>query len=385
MSEIFEKISGALEGRRERGLFREVRAVEYLSARECVIGGRKCIDFSSNNYLGISGRRELVEESVRWTEKYGTGSRASRLVSGTCPVYQHLEEKIAEWKATESALFLGSGFMANTGIIAALADRKTAIFADKLNHASLNDGCRLSGGDFRRYPHLDIGRLRKMLASSGVGSRLVVSDTVFSMDGDICDVPDISQTAVESGAMLYLDDAHATGVLGEKGRGLAHGGIADICMGTFSKAMGGYGAYAAGSAEIIQYLVNMCGSFIYSTAPPPAVFGAVSAAVDLVQTPEFDEKRRVLLEKSAELRGRLDASGFDTGHSKTPIIPLILGSEEAVLRISRNLLQDGIFAVAIRPPTVPKGTARIRISVNAEHTKSDFDNLVSSLEKHENP
>jgi len=397
VTSIEKRIARELEAARESGLVRGLRGVESLSARECLVGAppRKCLDFSSNNYLGLSDDPRLKDESVRWTERYGTGSRASRLVSGTSPFVLELEERVAEWKGFESALIFGSGHMANLGAVPALVGRGGAVFADRLNHASLNDGCRLSGARFFRYRHADSGDLEEKLdsflsralakgsdtdyRSSSSAELLVVSDTVFSMDGDVADVAGIADAARGRGALVYFDDAHATGVFGERGEGLASPVNADVAMGTFSKGLGCHGAYVACSRRLRDWLVNKCGSFVYSTAPPPSVYGAISAALDLMETDEFRGKRAELLAVSAETARRIRDLGFDVGKTATPIIPVVVGKAEDAVGMSRALLERGIFAPAIRPPTVPRGSARLRVSLNAAHTGRDLDALVGAL------
>ena len=393
-----------LEEAEAADLKRQLREVHPVSARECIVEGveKPCLDFSSNNYLGIADHPRLKEEAVRWTSIFGTGSKASRLVSGTFPEYMDLERRIAEWKGTEDSLIVGSGYMANTGIIPAVVERRSAIFADKLNHASLNAGCILSGAQFLRYAHNDLAELEKKVenfhenhlakssgdsygsisdSASKKAELLIVSDTVFSMDGDVADIEKLANFAKKSGALLYLDDAHATGIFGEKGEGLAHGKNANLAMGTFSKAMGCYGAYIACSKTLKEYLVNRCGSFVYTTALPPGVYGSISAAVELVQTKEFCEIRKNLLLRSADLAKEIRGLGFDTGRTETPIIPVIIGDTEETLRISQILLEKNIFAVAIRPPTVPRNSARLRVSLNAAHTEEDVERLLNALQE----
>lgn len=364
----------------QSGNRRTLRPIIPVSDRACIVEGRECIDFSSNNYLALAAHPKLREQSIRWTELYGTGSKASRLVTGTFEPYLEIERKIGAWKNTEAAMIVGSGFLANTGVIPALADRSSSVFADKLNHASLNSGVLLSGAEFKRYRHLDYNHLESLIENDSSARKIIVSDTVFSMDGDIADVARLREIARRHGALLYLDDAHATGVFGERGEGLAHvESDMDIAMGTFSKAMGTYGAYVACSAEMKEYLVNKCSSFIFSTALPPGVYGAIAAAVEIVQTAEFREIRKALHAKSAKLVCELRRLGFDTGNSASPIIPVILGDSEKVMEFSRSLLEKGILAVAIRPPTVPKGSARLRISLNAAHTDEDISRLLDAL------
>jgi 8-amino-7-oxononanoate synthase len=369
-----------LDDAEKNGNRRKLRPIIPVSDRECLVDGRKCLDFSSNNYLALADHPKLIEESVKWTKLYGIGSRASRLVTGTFEPYLEVERKIAAWKKTEASMILGSGFLANTGVIPALADRNSAVFADKLNHASLNSGVQLSGAEFKRYRHVDYKHLEDFIHNDSAQRRIIISDTVFSMDGDIADIARLREIARTHDALLYLDDAHATGVFGEKGEGLGHvESTADIVMGTFSKAMGSYGAYIACSAEMKEYLVNRCSSFIFSTAPPPGVFGAISAAVDIVQTAEFCEIRKALHGKTSKLVCELRRLGFDTGNTASPIIPVILGDSAKVMKFSHRLMEKGILAVAIRPPTVPKGSARLRISLNAAHTEEDISRLIDAL------
>ena len=369
-----------LRNAEQSGTKRTLRGVVPISARLCEIDGHEYLNFSSNNYLGLSDHPFLKQESIRWIEKYGVGATASRLVSGTIEAYLELEDDIARWKGTEAALIIGSGYMANTGVIPALADRKSIIFADKLNHASLNAGCQLSGAKFVRYRHNDIGHLSELLDKySDYTQKLIVVDTVFSMDGDIAQLAPIENLAEKHQAMLYFDDAHGTGVFGEKGQGLVGSHKAQIMMGTFSKAIGSYGAYIACSSEMKEYLVNRCGSFIYTTALPPAVCGAISAGVQLVQTHEFDSVRKKYLEKIKFVISKFQQMGFDTGDTETGVIPVILGDSSTVLEAANFLKKCGFFVVAIRPPTVPAGTARLRFTVNASHTDEDIQQLLSAM------
>ena len=369
-----------LDDAENTGNRRRLRPVISVSERECLIEGRNCIDFSSNNYLALANDPRLKEESVKWTKLYGTSSKSSRLVTGTFEPYLEIERKIAAWKKTEASLIIGSGFLANIGVIPALADRDSAVFADKLNHASLNSGVLLAGAKFNRYRHLAYEHLESFVNNDFSPRKIIISDTVFSMDGDIADIGRLREIARRHNSLLYLDDAHATGVFGEKGEGLAHAeSDADIVMGTFSKAMGAYGAYIACSAEMKEYLVNRCSSFIFSTALPPGVYGAISEAVDIVQTCEFCEIRKLLHGKASRLASELRRLGFVTGSTASPIIPVVLGDSDKVMAFSRSLLKKGILAVAIRPPTVPKGSARLRISLNAAHTEDDISKLIDAL------
>jgi len=373
-------VKAFLQNAEDKHLKRNLRSVQPLSARECIVTDRTCLNFSGNDYLGLSCHPVVKARSIQWTEQYGAGATASRLVTGSLAPYLELEEKIAAWKGKEAALLFGSGYLANIGVLSALADRKSVVIADKLNHASLNAGCALSGATFSRYRHNDLDHLANLLQRVADSNRkILVSDTVFSMDGDVPDLDKLSQLADQHGALLYLDDAHATGVIGDIGEGLAQGCISDIAMGTFSKAMGSYGAYVACSNELKEYLVNKSGSFIYTTALPPGVCGAIDAAVELVQTDEIATRRRQLHQSCELVRQELAGMGFDTGNSATQIIPVILGDADRVIAASHALLDKGLLVVAIRPPTVPTGTARLRISLNATHTDSDIDQLLCAF------
>ena len=365
----------------KQNMRRKLNPMRSISATECILtdDNKKYIDFSSNDYLALAKHPKLIEGSMEWLKKYGAGSRASRLVSGTFPEYLELEEKIADWKGTEAAMIIGNGYMANTGILSALLTRHSTVFADKFNHASLNAGVILSKAEFKRFKHKNIEHLEQLIATSQNSNKLIVSDTVFSMDGDIANFKKITEIARKHSCMLYFDDAHGTGVFGERGEGLSCKGDADVSMGTFSKGMGAYGAYVACSRIMKDYLINKCGSFIYSTALPPAIFGAIDASVTLVQTPEYKEVRNHLLIKSKYLRDSINSLGYNTADTESPIIPIIIGSVEKTMQVSAYLKDKGIFAVAIRPPTVPNGSARIRLSLNAAHTDAQIKHLLDVL------
>lgn len=380
---IDEKINSFLAKRHENGTVRSLKPTTRAAAPFCEIRGQKLIDFSSNDYLSLSRHPALAKEAAAWLEKFGTSFSASRLVCGTSPEILDLESRIAAWKGTEAAIVVGSGYLANCGAIPALAGRKTAIFADKLNHASLNAGCMQSGADFKRYRHLDMEHLDSLLRNSHAAEKLIVSDTVFSMDGDVADCTALYGISKRHNAFLYLDDAHATGVFGGKGEGSPLDFIEDlndvIAMGTFSKGMGAYGAYLAGTKRSIDFLVNACGSFIYSTALPPAAYGAISAAVELVQTEKVRRDAKKLLENAEKLREELRRDGLDCGPGGSQIIPLIVGESSKALDVSEKLLADGILAIAIRPPTVPENSARIRLSLNVSHGEKEMTQLIAAI------
>lgn len=372
-------IRARMDDIRAKGRLRTLRAVHRISPRECEIDGRRLIDFSSNDYMGLSMRPELIEGAVEWSRLYGTGSGASRLISGTSGATLRLEEKIAGWKGFESALILSSGYSANLGIIAALANRNTAIFADKLNHASINTGCLLSQAEFKRYRHSDMAHLRRLIATTETEAKLIASDTVFSMDGDVAPLADLHTAAKESNAFLFLDDAHGTGVAGPEGKGFAAPENCDAALATFSKAAGAFGGCLLSTNEVREYLINTCSPFIFSTGMPPSTLGAISASIDLLRSAEMDDARARLHELSALTRKAVRELGFECGSSETMIVPVIIGDPLETVAVSRKLYDAGFLALAVRPPTVPEGTSRLRVSLNAAHTREDVDRFIDAL------
>jgi len=337
------------------------------------------LDFSSNDYLGLARHPELKARAADFTALWGAGSGASRLVTGNLPPYAAIEAKIAAGKGTESALVLASGFQANASILPALLDKDCIVFADRLIHASLIHGCQAAGVRMIRFRHNDMGHLEELLAEHRDRTPFIVTETVFSMDGDRADLAALVQLADRFDAFLYLDEAHATGVLGENGFGLAHGlaGANCLVMGTFSKAMGSFGAYVACSHALRDYLVNRCGGLIYATALPPAVLGAIDAALDLV--PALGAEREKLAANAERLRQGLRGLGMDCGASSTQIVPLLVGEEQAALKLTAALERKGILAMAIRPPTVPPGGSRLRFALASYHTALDIDRLLAVL------
>jgi 8-amino-7-oxononanoate synthase len=338
-------------------------------------------NFCTNDYLNLSAHPRLKEEAARYTANWGTGSTASRLISGTHTWHIEAESKIARFFGYEEALLFNSGFQANISILQALASRDTVLLFDRLNHNSLIQGARLSGAKLLRYNHCDAGHLRELLDRDEVKTahrRIIVTESVFSMDGDRAPVPELIEYAAEFDALLMVDEAHAIGILGDRGTGIAGRlpGI-DLYIGTFGKAGGGFGAFVCCSRLIRDYLVNFASGFIYSTAPPPAVVGASCAAIDLF--PEMDMERERVEAHSVLLRRLLNDKGIDTLGSDTHIIPVLVGPEEATLRLSSYLEEHGMVVVAIRPPTVPAGQSRLRISLNSSHTESDIAALASAI------
>jgi glycine C-acetyltransferase len=373
-----------LEALREQGLFRETRLVQGSQSSRVRMDDRELLLFCSNNYLGLADHPLLKEAAIRAVERYGVGTGAARLVSGTMELHEALEERIASFKGTEAALLFNSGYAANTGIIPALAGKGDLIFSDRLNHASIVDGALLSRARLVRYPHNDMTALRRLLESTAtVGRRLIVTDGVFSMDGDLAPLRELVALKEEFGALLMVDDAHGTGVVGEGGRGSAEScGVAsriDIQMGTLGKALGCFGAYVAASREIVDYLVNRARSFIFSTSLPPAVLASACAALNIVASPEGAALRKRLAANSSLLRDELRSAGFDTMGSTTQIVPVFIGGAEETMAFSRRLFADGIFVQGIRPPTVPAGSCRLRFTLMATHDEGDIRRAVDAL------
>jgi len=344
--------------------------------------GRRLINLSSNNYLGLAGHL-AIEAAMSEGARRGAGSTASRLVAGTDPETLALEQELAAWKGTEAALLFGSGYLANFGVLTALVGRGDAVFSDSLNHASIIDGCRLSGATIHRYRHCDAGHLAMLLESAGDASRkLVVTESVFSMDGDVAPLAELADLADRHDAALVVDEAHAAGVFGPRGEGLAReldlGDRVDLTIGTLGKAFGVYGAYVAGAQVWIDWLVNTCRPFVFTTALPPAVVSGVRAALELVA--EASELRDSLRSRAQLFRSRLAALGLDTAGSTTQIVPVLVGANERALAFSEALERNGVLGVAIRPPTVPEGTARIRLSLTAAHTDDQLEQALSAVE-----
>ncbi len=375
-------IRDALELREQQNLLRTLHPLEpALNGMQVYKDGVPLINFSSNDYLGLSKHPKVIDRAEAYLKKYGAGSGASRLVTGTLTIHEALEEKLATTFGTEAALLFNSGFQANTSIIPALVDRNSCIFIDKKCHNSLIQGSILSRATIKRFKHNDLEHLTELLNQSENGKynrRLIVSETVFSMDGDRSPVADLARLAAEFNALFYSDDAHALGVLGEKGLGLNYQqtGI-DISLGTFGKAFGSFGAFAACSQEMKEFLVNHSGGFIYTTALPPSVIGALDAALDLI--PEMEEERKKLIDTITYFKAELAQLGFETGNSNSQIIPVIIGDEKKTIELSNHLYNNGLWVSAIRPPTVEKGASRIRITFTSKHTENDIEKLIAAL------
>jgi len=392
MSKLDSLFSSALADADTRRVRRRLRTATAAPPGRIVLNGAPVLNFSSNDYLGLSKHPLLIERAREWAARHGAGAQASRLVCGNLDLHEQVEAKLARLKGTEAALLLASGWQANAAVLPALLRAAASqgdieLYADKLNHASLHQGCQAAGVKQIRFRHNDLDHLESLLAAkaaTGAGTgkpvtRFIVTESVFSMDGDRTDVVRLADLADRYQAFVYLDEAHATGVLGPGGMGLA--GLApgriDLAMGTFSKALGGFGAYVAGSRALCDYLINTCSGFIYTTALPPAVLGAMDAALDLV--PALDAERARLCANGDRLRAALQDMGLDTGDSSTQIVPAIVGDEARALDMAASLERRGLLAVAIRPPTVPAGTSRLRLTLSAAHRDADVAQLIDGI------
>lgn len=367
----------------QAGLSRSLRSVMTAPTGRILLDGREVILLGSNNYLGLSVHPIVVEAAVTALQKYGTGASASRLMSGNCHLYTELETKIAKAKGTEAALVFSSGYLANIGTIPVLAGDEDLILSDALNHASIIDACRLTPATKQIYRHCDVEHLESLLSqSTKFRRRLIVTDGVFSMDGDIAPLPEICELAERYDAMVMVDDAHGFGVLGDTGGGtIEHFGLENrgvIQMGTLSKAIGGLGGYVAGSANLIDFLINRARGFIFTTGLPPATLAGASAAIDVIRS--NSELREQLSSNVLLLKNALLERGFQLLPSQTQILPMMLGAVEVASRFAEALLAHGVYAPAIRPPTVPEGTSRLRISVIASHTMEDLETAIKGFE-----
>jgi len=364
----------------QRGLKRKIRTIEGRQNREITIDGRKVLNFCSNNYLGLADDPRLGAAATASIVAEGFGAGASRLVCGNFSSHQKLEDCIAKFKGTERALLFNTGYIANMGIISSLYGRGDMIFSDKLNHASIIDGILLSGAEYKRYAHADMESLAAMLKAAPESvKKLIITDSVFSMDGDIAPLPAIVALAKKYSAAVMVDEAHGLGVLGRNGKGaVEHFGLegqVDIQMGTFSKAAGSFGAYCCGSARLIDFLINKARSFIYTTGLPPNVAAASLKGLEIIV--KEPQRREKMWENTKFITNGLKEMGFDTLNTQTPIIPIVVKDSSLSVDFSEKLLAAGIFVSAIRPPTVPANTARLRVTVMATHTTEDLNRLLS--------
>jgi 8-amino-7-oxononanoate synthase len=382
MSDLAER----LQELEQLGLSRRMRMVSGPQGPTVLLDGKPVLLLCSNNYLGLADHPRVREAAADAAMRWGVGAGASRLVSGSMTIHRRLEERLADFARSEACLLFGSGYLANIGVIGALAARGGAVFSDELNHASIVDGCRLSRAEVVVYRHRDVEHLdwclrRHAGQREGAGRPLIVTDSVFSMDGDIAPLPYLAELASIYGARLVVDEAHAIGNLGPDGRGVvAQAGLedeVDVVVGTLGKALGTYGAYVCASAEMVRYLINSARSLIFSTAPaPPAVAGALAALQLLVERPHRVQRLRA---NARALRGGLAAEGFPVADCEMHVVPLIVGEESAAMELCQEAIERGVFAQAIRPPTVPAGTSRLRLTVMASHTASELRAAASVL------
>ncbi|MCL4479322.1 MAG: 8-amino-7-oxononanoate synthase [Deltaproteobacteria bacterium] len=370
-SYFYSILSQELSSIKERDLFRFMRTIRSAQGPVVNIDGRDIILLCSNNYLGLANHPELMNDAIKAINRYGVGSGASRLISGNMGPHEQLEQDIADFKQTESALVFNSGYHANIGIISAIAYTDTAVLSDELNHASIIDGIRLSKANIFIYRHRDTSMAEDILKSLEQKKKLIVTDSVFSMDGDIAPLKELAELAERYDALLMVDEAHATGILGKHGRGAVElfelSGRVHIQMGTLGKALGVFGAYAAGDRLLIDYLINKSRSFIFTTSLPPALCSASRKAIELIRN--HPELREALKENIKIMRDGLRNMGFEIPDAPTPIIPVIIGDSKKTMEFSSLLFDRGVFVSGIRPPTVPPGTSRLRITVSASHTK----------------
>jgi len=376
-------LTDQLDGWRKAGTYQRLRVLESASAAESRFDGKQVINLASNNYLGLTTHPKLIEAAVAAAKAYGAGSGAVRTISGTMSLHLELEQRIARFKNVEACVVFQSGFAANAGTVSALLTPEDHIISDALNHASIIDGCRLSRAKIHVFPHGDMAVAQQKLAviAGAPGRKLLISDGVFSMDGDIGNLPALVELAERYGAIMMVDDAHASGVLGRNGRGtIDHFGLhgrVDIQVGTLSKAVGVLGGYVCGSRDLIEYLYHRARPFLFSTSHPPAVAAACLAAFDVLE--QEPERIDSLWNNTRYFKTGLQQAGFDTGASETPIVPVMIGDAARAHQFSKALFERGVLATGIGFPTVPEGKARIRTILNAMHTPAELDRALEAF------
>lgn len=376
-------LSEELDALRQRHLFRNLRVLEGQQLPEACFDGHSIINLSSNNYLGLSTHRRLVDAAKQATEVFGVGSGAVRTIAGTMRIHLELEEAIARFKQVEASVVFQSGFTANAGTVSSILGKGDLIISDELNHASIIDGCRLSRAEIRVFPHKDLNRLEEILKETAnfPGKKLLITDGVFSMDGDIAPLPALVELGERYGAITMIDDAHSSGVLGRDGRGTVdhfnlHGRV-DIQVGTLSKAIGSLGGYVCGSRKLIDFLYHRARPFLFSTSHPPAVAASCLAAFQVLQ--EEPEWIKRLWDNTRFFKAGLDRLGFNTGQSETPITPIIVGKGDLAMQFSDELFAKGVFAQGIGFPTVPEARSRVRTIVTATHTKDQLQRALDVM------
>ncbi len=383
MKHIFSRFEKQLTDIKAAGLYRKMRYLEAPQGPHTRIEGRDVLLMSSNSYLGLCDDDRLRQAACEAVAQYGVGSGGARLLTGSYTIHRKLEEELAAFKGTEACLLFNTGYMANVGLLSTVADKGWVIFSDSLNHASIIDGCRMSGAEVVVYNHCDMADLKRKVTAWHAEAALIVTDGIFSVDGNIAPLPDIVDIAERSGILVMVDDAHATGVLGPHGGGTADyfglGKKVDIQMGTLSKAFASEGGYVAGRQILIDYLVNKARSFIFSTALSPATVAVSLKALEIVRTEP--ERRATLLAHARWLQERLRTAGFRVPETQTPILAVIVGEPEMAVRFAEALFAEGIYIPAVRPPTVPPGTSRLRISLMATHTQEDLERAAAAIER----
>lgn len=373
-------LSDRLNKVKEAGLHRKLRTMKTAPQPEMYIDGQRRTIFSSNNYLGLANDQRLVNAAETVLHEFGVGSSGSRLMTGHTEWHQKLEGKIADFKQMESALLFSSGYLANVGVLSSLPEKGDVIVSDQLNHASIIDGCRLSKADIVTYNHIDMDDLeKKLIVSESYQRRFIVTDGVFSMDGTIAPLDKIMVLAKRYHAYVIVDDAHATGVLGENGRGTSEyfNVYPDVVIGTLSKAVGTEGGFVSGSRVLIDFLLNHARTFIFQTSTPPSICAASYAALEIIE--HSKEKRKLLLSKVKQIKTSLEEMGYTLKGDHTPIIPVIIGDTNKTVTFAKRLQEKGIYAPAIRPPTVAIGESRIRLTVTADHSSKEIDYLLESF------
>jgi 8-amino-7-oxononanoate synthase len=383
--DIFEKCSRFNKARElmAAGLYPYFRIIESAQDPEVVMGGKRMIMVGSNNYLGLTNHPKVKEAAIEAVRKYGSGCAGSRFLNGTLDIHVKLEEKLAAFMRKEAALVFSTGFQVNLGVISALAGKDDILVIDKMDHASIIDGARLSYADVRKFRHNDMADLERVLSESDSKGKLVVVDGVFSMEGDIAALPEIVRLSKKYNARLMVDDAHGIGVLGKTGRGTAeHFGLedqVDLIMGTYSKSLASIGGFVAGSEEVIHYIKHFARSLIFSASPPPSTVASVSAALDIIDSePERVERLNIITQKMLRSFKEL---GFEVGPSQTPIIPIIVGDNIAAFKMAMMLQEEGVFANVAVPPAVPNGKSLIRTSYMATHTDEHLEMVLGAFEK----
>ena len=378
-----EFLKTELDSLRKTNLYRQLKWFEGSQSPRTTVNGRNCILLSSNNYLGLTDHQQVKDAALKAVVRWGTGSGGSRLISGNFILYKELEEKIAQFKNTEEVIVFSSGYLTNIGTISSLVGPEDAVISDELNHASIIDGCRLSRSRVLIFNHKDMQQLERALnETQDCRRRLVITDGVFSMDGDLAPLPEIVALAEKYNAFVMVDDAHATGVFGSRGTGTVEHfnleGKVAVQVGTLSKALASCGGYVTGKSDLINFLRNKARSFIYSTGLPPAAVGAAIAAVDIIR--EEPEIRARLFDNATFLREGLARLGFTILTRESQIIPILAGDDSLTMAMDKALFERGIFVTGIRPPSVPPGTSRLRVSVMATHTREDLEEVLNVFE-----